>query len=53
MIVPEVGGKYISKYEKERKSMRTLEVARAEDIQRCVEIIDMGRRFQRARGFVQ
>lgn len=33
--------------------MRTLELARTEDIGRCVEIIDMGRRFQQAQGFVQ
>lgn len=33
--------------------MRTLEAARVEDIPRCVEIIDMGRRFQQAQGFVQ
>lgn len=33
--------------------MRTLEPARVEDIGRCVEIIDMGRQFQQAQGFVQ
>lgn len=33
--------------------MRTLEVARVEDLQQCVEIIDMGRRFQQTQGFVQ
>ncbi len=33
--------------------MRTLEVARVEDLQQCVEIIDMGRRFQQTQGLVQ
>ena len=33
--------------------MFTLEPARASDVQRCGEILDQGRAFQRAQGFVQ
>ena len=33
--------------------MYTLELAREADVQRCGEILDEGRAFQRAQGFVQ
>ena len=33
--------------------MKQLELARPEDIEICAGIIDMGRAFQRAQGFVQ